>query len=103
MEYKAVWPVANRDFVILSIRAEEENCSYIATKSCNYPFDEVKGVVRAELFVGGYIIERIDEKSTRVTYIANSDPKGSIPGMVKNTLSSKQGGVASKIQGVMEK
>ena len=103
MEYKAVWPVANRDFVIVSVRHDDGNCHYIATKSCSYPFDEVKGVVRAELSVGGYIIEKIDEKSTRVTYIANSDPKGNIPGMVKNTLASKQGGVASKVQGIMEK
>ena len=101
MEYKAVWPVANRDFVMVSVRHEEGDCYYIATKSCTYPFDEVKGVVRAELFVGGYIFEKIDEKSTRVTYIANSDTKGNVPGMVKNTLTARQSGVPSKIQGMM--
>ena len=93
VEYKGVWPVANRDFVIVSERYQDENTYIIATKSCSYPKEETKGVVRAELFVGGYIIERIDEKSTKVSYIANSDPKGNIPGMVKNTLASKQGGV----------
>lgn len=103
MEHKGIWPVANRDFVIASMRHEEGDTYYIATKSCGYPKAEEKGIVRAELFVGGYIIEKIDEKSTRVTYIANSDPKGNIPGMVKNTLASKQGAVASKIQGVMQK
>ena len=60
MEYKGIWPVANRDFVIVSVRHQEENAYYIATKSCSYPKEEVKGVVRAELFVGGYLIEKVD-------------------------------------------
>jgi hypothetical protein len=38
-----------------------------------------------------------------VTYIASTDPKGAIPGMIKNTLAAKQGGVAAKIGEIMKK
>lgn len=103
MEMKAQWPVSNRDFVLVSSRKKEGNAMYLATKSCNYPKPEANGIVRAELHVGGYIIEKIDEKSTRVTYVSDSDAKGNIPGMIKNTVSAKQGGVASKVGAAMQK
>jgi hypothetical protein len=60
-------------------------------------------VVRGQIIMGGYIIEKIDEKTTRVTYIASSDPKGNIPGMLKNAVAVKQGSVASKIASLMQK
>lgn len=47
MEYKATWPVSNRDFVSVSIRQEGEGVYYIASCSCSYPQAEVKDVVRA--------------------------------------------------------
>lgn len=103
MEMKAPWPVSNRDFVIVSRRRIEENVAYIATKSCNYPKPEVNKVVRAELFIGGYILERIDANTTRVTYLSDSDSKGNIPAMVKNSVSVKQGGVAAKVGAAIEK
>ena len=64
---------------------------YIGTKACNYPHPEVKGVVRGEIYMGGYIIDKIDETHTRITYLSDVDLKGSIPTMIKNTLSQKQG------------
>jgi len=92
MRYKGVWPVADRDFVNVARKLrEDEGKAYIGTTSCNYPFPAVDKVVRGEVYIGGYIIEKIDESNTRVTYISDADMKGSIPGMVKNTLSSKQG------------
>jgi len=104
MQYNGIWPVSNRDFVNVSANVREgDNKFYIATKSCNYPHPEVKGVVRGEVFVGGYVIEKIDENTTSVTYISDADLKGSIPGMIKNTLSQKQGEIASKIGPAMEK
>jgi len=51
----------------------------------------VNGVVRAQAYIGGYIMEKIDEKTTKVTYMSNADIKGSIPTMIKNQLSKKQG------------
>lgn len=103
MEYKGTWPVSNRDFVVVSVRHREGDNFYIATKSCSYPYAEKNGVVRAQLYTGGYILEKINENSTRLTYISDSDMKGNIPGMIKNTVSSKQGQVAAKIGPVMQK
>lgn len=102
-QYKAVWPVSNRDFVSVSHLFRVNGKVYLGTKSVNYPYPEVKGVVRAEIFIGGYIIEKIDENTTRITYISDSDAKGSIPGMIKNTVTQKQGGIAATIGPVMEK
>lgn len=75
---------------------------YIGTKACDYPHPEVNKVVRGEVYIGGYIIEKVDETHTKVTYISDADLKGSIPGMVKNQLSQKQGEVASRIPGAMK-
>lgn len=103
MEYKGQWPVSNRDFVTLSTRHREGDKYYIATQSCNYPYAEVNGIVRAQLHIGGYILQKINENTTKITYISDSDIKGNIPGMLKNSLSSKQGQVASKIGPAMQK
>jgi len=104
MLYKGIWPVSNRDFInVAANHKESDNKFYIATKSCKYPCPEVKGVVRGEVFVGGYIIEKIDENTTSVTYISDADLKGAIPAMIKNTISQKQGEIASKIQSTMQK
>ena len=91
-QYKGIWPVSNRDFVSVGIIIKEsDNKVYIGTKACNYPHPEVKGVVRGEVYIGGYIIEKVDENHTKVTYISDADLKGNIPQMVQNQLSAKQG------------
>lgn len=57
MQYKGIWPVSNRDFVnVAHIFRVSESKVYIGTKVCNFPYPEVKGVVRGEVFIGGYII-----------------------------------------------
>jgi hypothetical protein len=91
MQYKGIWPVSNRDFVNVSVHLKESDSKiYIGTKACNFPHPEVKGVVRGEVFIGGYIMDKIDETHTKVTYISDADLKGSIPNLIKNTLSEKQ-------------
>ena len=75
----------------------------LATCACPYEYPASKGVVRGEVFVGGYVIEKIDENTTQITYVSDADLKGSIPGLIKNTLSAKQGEIASKIGPSMEK
>jgi hypothetical protein len=37
-----------------------------------------------------------------VTYISDADLKGSIPGMIKNQLSQKQGEIASRIETILK-
>lgn len=104
-QYKAVWPVSNRDFVSVGASRKEEGGSkiYIGTTSCKYPHPEVKGVVRGEIYIGGYILEKVDETHTKVTYISDANLAGSIPGMVQNQLSQSQGDVASRVGSCMKK
>lgn len=59
--------------------------------------------MRGEVYVGGYIIEKIDENTTQISYFSDADLKGKIPGMIKNTVSSKQGEIASKVGIAMQK
>lgn len=102
-QFKATWPVSNRDFVSVSTRQREGDTQFIVTQSCSYPYAEVQGVVRGHLHIGGYMLEKIDENTTRITYLSDSDPKGSIPQMIKNTASSRQGSVASKVEEAIKK
>ena len=103
-QYKAVWPVANRDFVMLINKVHEgADKVYLGSKSCGFPYPETKGVVRAELHLGGYIAEKIDEGHTRVTYISDANLNGNIPQMVQNKLSAGQGEVAGRVYDVMKK
>ena len=57
--------------------------------------------MRGEVIIGAYIIEKIDERHTRVTYIADADLKGNIPYFLSNTLAQHQAGIAYKIEGAM--
>lgn len=44
--YKAPWPVSNRDFILIHYIEHENDKVYMVTKSCDYPYPEVNGVVR---------------------------------------------------------
>jgi hypothetical protein len=45
-QYKGIWPVSNRDFVSVAQTFRVNGKVYIGLISCNYPYPEVKGVVR---------------------------------------------------------
>ena len=45
-QYKAMWPVDNRDFVLVHYVVPKGDKIYLLTKSCDYPYPEVNGVVR---------------------------------------------------------
>lgn len=102
LRFKGVGPVSDRDFVLVERGLLEGNKYYHAAASCDHPFSDVKGVVRGECFIGGYIAEKIDEKTLKVTYISDGDIKGSIPGFVKNIFSQGQGEVASRVDGCLK-
>lgn len=53
--------------------------------------------------IGAYIIERIDENHTKVTYIADADLKGNIPYFLSNALAQHQAGIAHTVEEVMKK
>ena len=101
--YSGEGPFSARDFVMVGYVQEREGKFYMTSSTCDYPFPEVKGKVRASLYVGGFITEKISEEQTKVTYIQDSDLKGSIPQMLKNKISQEQGQLAAMIEPAMKK
>lgn len=88
--YKAPWPLSNRDFVTLRRKFVDGDKVYYLNKSYDYGVPEVNGVVRGELVIGSFCIEKIGENKCRVTYISQSDPKGDVPEAMKNMAAKRQ-------------
>mmetsp|Transcript_2588 Transcript_2588/g.5868 ORF Transcript_2588/g.5868 Transcript_2588/m.5868 type:complete len:202 (-) Transcript_2588:21-626(-) len=91
-QYKAPWPVSNRDFVFaVDERRLDDGGFVIVGKSVELPtFPPQSGVVRGEMDFGGFILRPIEGGKTRVTYIVHVDPKGSVPTMVVNYTQTEQ-------------
>jgi hypothetical protein len=103
LRFKGMGPVSDRDFVIDEGYFRQGDKLYIVSSNCDYGVPEVKGVVRGELIIGGYVGEKIDEKTIKVTYLSDGDIKGSIPGFIKNIFSQGQGEVASRVNDCLKK
>ena len=91
--FKKVWPTAARDMCNMThwrvledgrIAVISFNCEEYHAKDA-YAKPE-SGVVRADLTIGGYIIEQTKEGGTKITYLVCSDLRGSIPTSVSNTV-----------------
>ena len=84
-------PVSNRELVAVNTFKVEGDKTYVGNRSLkNFPVQAEKDTERAHLHVGGFIFEKVDAGKTKVTNISDMDPKGSIPGFVKNALASKR-------------
>lgn len=103
MEMQTPWPVSNRDFVVACARRREGHTFFVTMESIDYPRADVEGLVRGSLYIGGYIVEAIDDKRTKVSFMGDADPKGNIPEFIVNLLSSNQGEVVTKIGPAMAK
>lgn len=75
----------------------------ISSRSIDYDFPPVKDVTRAVCYIGGYIVEKVNEKESRITYFSDVDLKGSIPGILKNKISRMQAEQPGKIKKLMVK
>lgn len=63
----------------------------IATSYQNPFIPEVKGIVRAELVIGGWLVTpKPNNEGCHVIYIIQTDLKGSIPTRVVNSVSQQQ-------------
>ena len=62
----------------------------------------MKGFIRGEAYIGGYILEEIEENKTKVIFISDADIKGSIPSWIKKEVAKRQGSVAAKIENAMK-
>jgi hypothetical protein len=86
------WPVTNRDGVIAQKCIENENGYLIYSKSIPNVLPEVDGCVRAEIICHYIRLSRLSENQTEICLGGCVNPKGSIPKMIVNKMSSKQVG-----------
>jgi hypothetical protein len=87
---KGMGPVSARDMVLTFTVKDEGTKAYIGNRSCKYPFKDDPDVIRAECYIGGTILEKIDAGKTRLISLSNMDIKGSIPGFFKGWLDGKK-------------
>ena len=73
------------------------------TRSIDYNYPIPPKVVRGEVHMGSYCIEELAPNKCKVTYISDADPKGWIPGVIKNTASKNQAQVPGLLQKIFKK
>lgn len=97
-------PLTNRDFV--SIQHKRVISQDLAVTACtniehnSAPVD--KNYVRGDVKVGGYVIEKVDDKQCTVTYVVQVDLKGMVPGFAVNAASVDQGLTILHLRKAME-
>lgn len=93
-KYKKTGPVSARDFCLLQKRFVISD-SYVAAvaTSVNHPDVPDTQFVRAHLYMGCFMLEKIDQVRTKVTYMVHVDIKGSIPKFIVNKVQNGQGKV----------
>lgn len=101
--FSAPWPVYERDFVFVLKHQEIDGKVVYVGKSIEVPSIPPRdGAVRGEIYASGFIFEPITATSTKVIYFINVDPKGIIPHMVVNFMSSKQTQNIYRIRKILE-
>ena len=89
------WPLSDRDFVLIQgVSKELSDKVSICWKSVEYEKKPMlNGFVRGVIQYGGYIITKVDDENSHVSFIEKSPPNGSIPlflwnGIQKTTAES---------------
>lgn len=87
--FKAIWPTAPRDFIVLTTFRELENgCYMVATRSVsNEVRHEESRFTRGTVMVSGYYLKPV-EGGTAVTMCAHTDLGGTLPSTIINMLST---------------
>ncbi|MEL6179291.1 MAG: START domain-containing protein [Myxococcota bacterium] len=80
----APWPVADRDVVVdarvkLNTKRKEVTIAFKSVDGKKYNLNEVADVVRMPKLKGYYKLRILDENRTRVEYVVDADPGGSLP------------------------
>mmetsp|Transcript_6159 Transcript_6159/g.15782 ORF Transcript_6159/g.15782 Transcript_6159/m.15782 type:complete len:292 (-) Transcript_6159:64-939(-) len=82
-------PVRDRDSVARLQWVEEDGVFFLVQRSVNFKAAPVtKGAIRGILSISGYRVVPIGPDLCDVTYLSQSDPKGSLPKVVVNYIST---------------
>ena len=99
--HEGSWPVQDRDFIMCSSKKYDGDRLIITSRSIESSYPEVPSVTRAECYIGGYVVDKVDATSSKVTFISDIDLKGSIPNMIQKKLSKLQAENPWKLKLVM--
>ena len=83
--------ISGREFVMLSGIIVRDGITYIIAKylpEYEKSVPVAKGIVRGELKIGGWILEKKSENSCKGTYMINLDTKGNIPQFAQEKTAS---------------
>lgn len=91
--FNGKFPVGDRDFGILGGVLVEDGQAFLIGTSIKEddPLNPKvgSGCTRGELKIGGWILKKIDDLHTDAIYLVCSDPKGSIPDVIKTYAANK--------------
>jgi len=99
------FPISNREVVALrySKKNPVDGSAVIIGSSINLRgMPETSGFVRANAIVAAWSIVPLDESRTRVSRLAQIDPRGQIPAAITNTFKLKLGQSFLKVKTVLE-
>ena len=100
-KFYSPWPVQCRDFVYAAKIMKVDDGLLIITKSIDGIVPEIKGNVRGEIFVSGYLLKRIRKRITEVTYVVYADAKGKFPESAVKHFAKKQCMNLNRIRKIM--
>ena len=83
-------PVSDRQIIAVNTFQQEGDRVMVGDRSIDFKANLHKDAVLGHVYVGGFIIEKVDSNRTKVINITDIDPKGSIPGFVKNGIAGKR-------------
>ena len=84
------------------IKQEEGDKYYISSSSCNYPYPQVAGKIRAICHLGGFVVQKVSEEQTKLTYFGQVDMKGELSEELKQQVDEYQGVIVSKVEAAMK-
>ncbi|CAG9331628.1 unnamed protein product [Blepharisma stoltei] len=97
--FKCPWPISNRDFIFVQKRSFIGEDLLISSTSVPVEsIPEKRGMVRADVDLTGFHLEKVEDNVSRLTYYVSVDLKGSIPLALSNKIAGKRGVFIHKLR-----
>ena len=90
-QQKYKWPLSDRDFILIQgISKDPEQKITIGWKSIEYDKKpRLSGFIRGNIQYSGYVITKVSDDSSHITFIEKSPPNGLIPTFLWNYMQKK--------------